>query len=70
MTVKAELFCVLWEAAETLDQVVSATGMTRTACTSRANYYRTRGVRLKTFSQQLIDADKLNAVVESEKNRG
>ena len=45
--VPADQFIRIWQAADSVAEVVEITGMSRSAVNSRAHYYRSRGIPVK-----------------------
>ena len=66
MTVTAEEFVRIWQAAKTVGEVASRTGMKTTSAYSKAYAFRKEGVPLKTFRRKgPIDFVALRALAES-----
>ncbi len=53
----AEDFVRLWQRAQTLDEVSERSGLSKGACSCRANNYREHGVPLKRFHAAVVRPD-------------
>ena len=49
-TEKAIQFVTLWNQAETLEEIATELGITKSSATTRGTQYRKRGVNLKKFT--------------------
>jgi hypothetical protein len=62
--VPAEVFVRAWQTAESVDAVVEATGLKRTAACARANGLRRRGVPLQKFVGQRLSKLDMAALAD------
>ena len=51
MKISPEEFIKAWQTSDSAIRAAEKTGMTYSGCTSRACWYRKRGIPLKTFRQ-------------------
>lgn len=68
--VTPEKFVRVWQEANSLDEVVEKTGLTKHQASARATHYRSKGVPLKHFKKPKMDwgaLKKLAKEVEEEK---
>lgn len=59
-------FCVIWNSAKSVPDVVEKTGMPYHIVTSRSTYYRKIGVALKRFKsckKEKIDVGNINKIL-------
>jgi len=69
-----EEFVTVWQNADTIDEVVKVTGLTKDGALARANYYRKRKVPLQRFAKlrggRRVNFDKLAALAAEVMARG